>query len=243
MISKPSGVDSLEPQYSCSTGSNLFNAIKSGASWTNHLTQAGPLYSTLDDISGVSPSDSGFHMSFDHYYDNLSARQCHAKPLPCKLINGVNSTTCITQAEADEVYRLGNYEYSYIYRDDSRSLAASATSYGVWIGEFTAHIRDFIAGNSDVIYRHNVAHDGSMSRLLSILQLDIMVWPGMGSEVVFELYKKEETSTTPTTLTTATPSVSDLCKPKTSAPPPPTFSKVQQLTLTTLALHFEMQPR
>ena len=45
-------------------------------------------------------------------------------------------------------------------------------------------------GSSGIIYRHNVAHDGSMSRLLSILQIEKMVWPGMGSEVVFELYSK-----------------------------------------------------
>jgi acid phosphatase len=145
-------------------------------------------------------------MSFDHYYDNLSARQCHAKPLPCKLVDGVNSTTCVTQDNADEVYRLGNYEYSYIYRDDPRSLAASATSYGVWIGELTTHIRDNMNGTSNILYRHNVAHDGSISRLLSVLQLDEMVWPGMGSEVVFELYKKDTTATpTSTTLVTSTP--------------------------------------
>lgn len=206
LLVEASGVDSLEPTYSCSVSSNLFNAIKSGGNWTNHLTAASSLYATLDDISGVSPTDSGFHTSFDHYYDNLSARQCHDKPLPCKLVNGVNSTICVTQDIANEVYRLGNYEYSYIYRDDPRSLAASATSYGVWIGELTTHIRDFIAGKSDVIYRHNVAHDGSISRLLSVLQLDEMVWPGMGSEVVFELYKKgsTSTSTTPTTMATAT---------------------------------------
>jgi len=41
-----------------------------------------------------------------------------------------------------------------------------------------------------VIYRHNVAHDGSISRLLSILQVDVMVWPGMGSELIFEVYNK-----------------------------------------------------
>jgi hypothetical protein len=157
----------------------------------------------LDNISGVPPTDARFHESFDHYYDNLSARQCHGKPLPCKLVNGINSTTCVDQSIADEVYRIGQYEYSYIYRDDPRSLAASATSYGVWIGELTTHIRDFINGTSDVIYRHNVAHDGSLSRLLSVLQLDVMVWPGMGSEVVFELYKKD-TITSPTS--TATPS-------------------------------------
>jgi 2-phosphoxylose phosphatase len=207
LLVAPSGFDSLEPTYSCPVSTNLFNAIQSGGNWTNHLTAASSLYATLDDISGVSPTDSGFHMSFDHYYDNLSARQCHNKPLPCKLVSGVNSTTCVTQDVANEVYRLGNYEYSYIYRDDPRSLAASATSYGVWVGELTAHIRDFIAGNSNVIYRHNVAHDGSLSRLLSVLQLDEMVWPGMGSEVVFELYKKDLTSGTPTTTATATPSV------------------------------------
>merc|ERR1712000_449666 len=52
------------------------------------------------------------------------------------------------------------------------SLAASYTSQGVWVGELTAHIRDFISGSSNVIYRHNVAHDGSMSRVLSLLQLE-----------------------------------------------------------------------
>ncbi|KAG9241407.1 histidine phosphatase superfamily [Calycina marina] len=204
-----SGFDSLEPSYSCSIASTLFNSIKTGSIWTDHLTQAEPLYSVLDDISGVPTTDSGFHASFDHYYDNLSARQCHAKPLPCKLVNGVNSTACITQDEADKVYRLGNYEYSYIYRDDSRSLAASTASMGVWIAELAAHVRELIAGKSDVIYRHNVAHDGSMSRLLSILQIDVMVWPGMGSEVVFEVYKKD--AVTPTTLADITPTPTPAC--------------------------------
>ncbi|PSS06722.1 hypothetical protein M430DRAFT_54522 [Amorphotheca resinae ATCC 22711] len=206
LLVEASGIDSLEPTYTCPVSSNLFSAIESGANWTSHLSAAAPLYATLDNISGVSPTDPGFHASFDHYYDNLSARQCHAKPLPCKLVNGVNSTTCVTQDEADEVYRLGNYEYSYMYRDDPRSLAASATSYGVWIGELTTHIRDFISGNSSVIYRHNVAHDGSISRLLSVLQIDVMVWPGMGSEVVFELYKKASTPVPPIPHSSARPS-------------------------------------
>ncbi|CAG8973693.1 hypothetical protein HYALB_00006963 [Hymenoscyphus albidus] len=191
---QPAGADSLEPQYPCPAGSAISSAIRSGPNWTEHLTAASSLYAKLDDISGVSQTDSGFHASFDHYYDNLSARQCHNKPLPCKLVNGVNSTTCVTQTTADEVYRLGNYEYSYTYRDDSRSLAASVATYGVWAGELMAHLRDAMKGISDVIYRHNVAHDGSISKLLSMLQLDVMVWPGMGSEVVFELYKKESTA-------------------------------------------------
>jgi hypothetical protein len=162
-------------------------------------------------------------MSFDHYYDNLSARQCHAKPLPCKIVNGVNSTTCVTQDIADDVYRMGNYEYSYIYRDDPRSLAASATSMGVWYGELTTHLRAIIAGDNSVIWRHNVAHDGSMSRVLSVLQVDTMVWPGMGSEVVFELYQKDtkgkRKNSPHTTISKATPtsSAASIPTPATSA--------------------------
>ncbi|KAI2462869.1 phosphoglycerate mutase-like protein [Annulohypoxylon bovei var. microspora] len=187
------GVDSLEPQYSCGVGSDLLNAIKSSsnAAWQDHLDAAADLFSTLDGISGVSPSDSGFHASFDHYFDNLSARQCHAKPLPCELVGGVNSTTCVDQAIADSVYRMGQWEYSQIYRDAPTSLAASSTTYGVWIAELSQHLRDVIAGKGGPIYFHNVAHDGSLSRVLGILQIDIMVWPGMGSEIVFEVYERD----------------------------------------------------
>ena len=43
-------------------------------------------------------------------YDNFSAKQCHQKPLPCSVNN---TALCISQADANEVYRLGNYEYAY----------------------------------------------------------------------------------------------------------------------------------
>lgn len=186
-------IDSLESQYSCPAGSNLFNSIKSSdnAEWQRHLEEAEELYATLDDISGVQPGGN-FHASFDPYFDNLSSRQCHDKPLPCKLVEGEESGDCITQEMADTVYRLGHWEYSQMYRDHEDSLPASAASWGVWVAELAAHLRDVVAGKRDTIYLHNVAHDGSVSRLLSILQLEEMVWPGMGAEVVFELYKKNK---------------------------------------------------
>ncbi|KAB5585284.1 histidine phosphatase superfamily [Coniochaeta sp. 2T2.1] len=208
-----SNVDSLEPSYSCSFSSNTFNAIKSRSNptWASHLSAASPLYKTLDDISGVSPTDDGWHIWLDHYYDNLSARQCHSKPLPCKLVDGKNSTTaCVTQELADEVYRFGHWGYSRLYRDEPSSLAASAASMGVWFAELASHLRAVKDGKATdtVKWRHNIAHDGSMSRVLSVLQIDEMVWPGMGSEVVFELYNKK--TSTPTSTAAATPTASKL---------------------------------
>lgn len=199
LLIQPDSIDSLEPTYSCPTASTLFGSYGSGSSspaWLEHITASQPLYNRLDALSGVSPSDSGWHMSWDHYFDNLSARQCHNKPLPCKISD---SSDCVSQAEADEVYRLGEYEYSFIYRDSSQSLQASVGSYGVWMAELAQNLRHAMgdgqsaeegAAPSSVKYRHNVAHDGSVSRLLSILQIERMVWPGMGSEVVFELYSR-----------------------------------------------------
>lgn len=77
------------------------------------------------------------------YYDNMSAKQCHDKTLPCS----VNDTSlCVTQDEADTVYRLGNWEYSYYYRDAQNSTLYSALHYGAWILELKGHLEAKIAG-------------------------------------------------------------------------------------------------
>ncbi|KIV80314.1 hypothetical protein PV11_07825 [Exophiala sideris] len=187
---QPDSIDSLEPAYTCAAATSLYSSYSVGSSaanWTLHLNDSVALYAKLDSVSGVNTTDSGWHNWFDHYFDNLSARLCHQKPLPCQI---GNSSNCITQADADAVFRRGQYEYSFIYRDSPKSLPMSTGSFGIWTGELASNLRAAINGTNSTIYRHNVAHDGSVSRLLSILQVDVMVWPGMGSEVVFELYNK-----------------------------------------------------
>lgn len=186
---QPDGTDSLEPSYPCPAASSLYSTYGVGstsANWTAHLNATKPLFKALDAVSGVPISSSEWHDWFDHYYDNLSARQCHAKPLPCNISN---PDLCVSQELADSVYRLGQYEYSFIYRDSPQSLQASVASYGVFMAELADNIRSAVGGQSLILYRHNIAHDGSLARLLSILQVEQMVWVGMGSEVVFEIYK------------------------------------------------------
>ena len=118
-----SSFDSLEPTYPCPTASTILNNYTTGSGgqeWQTHLTQAASLYAKLDQVSGISsPDTAGWHASFDQcvlfffpsfliylrpllitclssYYDNLSAKQCHGKSLPCS----VNDTSiCVTQDE------------------------------------------------------------------------------------------------------------------------------------------------
>ncbi|KAF2199031.1 histidine acid phosphatase-like protein [Delitschia confertaspora ATCC 74209] len=187
---QPPSIDSLESTYPCPPASKLYSSYGVGsaaANWTAHLRLASPLFSRLDAVSGIPINSIDWHKSLDHYFDNLSARQCHRKPLPC---SPTNTSLCVSQVQANAVYRLGEYEYSFIYRDSPSSLQAAVGSFGVWVAELADHIRAVIEGRDEVVYRHNVAHDGSLARLLGMLQVEVMVWPGMGSEVVFEVYKQ-----------------------------------------------------
>ena len=121
----------------------------------------------------------------------LHKAQFHALNTSIDFQQTTNSTVCVTTSTANAVFRLGLYEYSYIYRSSPQSLSASTASYGVYIAELAQNIRDNISGASSNIYKHNVAHDGSLAMLLSILQVDVMIWPGLGAELVFEVYKKD----------------------------------------------------
>ncbi|QDS67453.1 hypothetical protein FKW77_000612 [Venturia effusa] len=194
---QPVSVDSLEPAYLCLAATYLsgnFSVGSNNPAWTAHLNASSTLFAGLDVISGVPKNDTGFHQSWDHYFDNLSARQCHSKPLPCNI---TDPTACVSQDQANEVYRIGQWEYSYIHRGSSESLRTATAAYGVWFMELADSIRRKITGSDPTIYRHNIAHDGSISRVLSILQVDVMVWPGMGSEIIFEIYKRPSSATLP----------------------------------------------
>ncbi|TKX18542.1 hypothetical protein C1H76_9331 [Elsinoe australis] len=200
LLIQPSAIDSLQPSYSCPASTSLYSSYASGSTtpgpWANHLSLSSSLYTTLDALSTVPPTSSEWHVSWDHYFDNLSARQCHALPLPC---SPTDPTNCVSQEQADAVYRLGQWEYSYTYRAaGEQTLRAAVAGYGIWVAELADTLRGKAGlagdkGQADKVrYRHNVAHDGSVSRLLSILQVERMVWPGMGAEVVFELFSRGE---------------------------------------------------
>ena len=138
---QPPDIDSLEPTYTCPAASNIASSIRNttaGSAWETHLADPSTiaLYAALDRLSGVPPFDSDWHVSFDHYFDNLSARLCHAKPLPCNA--SLRAPNCITQSQANAVFRRGEYEYAYTWRLDPLSLQAATAGYGVWLAELAS---------------------------------------------------------------------------------------------------------
>jgi len=191
LVQQPATIESLEPALSCPAAGNLKNSYasaSSGNAWSQHLTETQSLFAQLDALSGVDPNAGDWHVSWDHYFDSSTSRLCHNIPLACNL---ADTSDCIDMNTADEILRLGQWEYSFMYRDEPQSLQYSALQYGAWFNELLGHLES--ASTSNVKYRHNVAHDGSMSLVLSVLQVDQMFWPGMGAEVVFEVFEDRKT--------------------------------------------------
>ncbi|SGZ57183.1 CIC11C00000000788 [Sungouiella intermedia] len=184
--------DSLEPKYECDGADATKASIYLEQGWLDHLSDSKFLFEELDLISGVSNTSLSWHTSWDHYFDNLAHRTCHNMALPCSL----KSDECISEIQANQVFRLGDFEYNYLYRQSLNSTLYSVARYGVFLMELQQHLKDAKDGSSTIKYRHNIAHDGSVSPLLGALQIEYMRWPGMGAEVVFELWQKptDETS-------------------------------------------------
>ncbi|KAI5309849.1 hypothetical protein KEM55_002283 [Ascosphaera atra] len=85
LLVQPRSVNSLEPQHNCPYYDALWSKIRSASpnsAWSTHLTRTAPLMSQLDTISDVPNNGSQWHTSYGNYFDNLSSRLCHSKPLP-----------------------------------------------------------------------------------------------------------------------------------------------------------------
>ncbi len=51
-----------------------------------------------------------------------------------------------------------------------------------------------MAGSSPVKYRHNIGHGEGVGPLLSVLGIPFLRCPGMGAEIVFEVWSEASTS-------------------------------------------------
>lgn len=178
--------DLFEPKYTCQSADSATEGIYAEQGWTEHLNRSQGLFAELDAISGVDPLSKNWHQSWDHYFDNLAHRACHNFSFPCSLDSG----ECVTEAQAFQVFRLGDWEYNYRYRQSANASFYAVGRYGVYLMNLQQNLRDARDEASEIKYRHVIAHDGSISPLLSALQIEYMRWPGMGAEVVFELWKR-----------------------------------------------------
>lgn len=131
---------------------------------------------------------SSWNSWIDHAFDALSSRQCNGHPLP------TNPTTgkAITQDIADQVYAEGNWEYNYIWNASPNADEYTKYSIALLVKELAVLMKGIQDGSNDKKLSLFVGHDGTMVRLFKTVGMPYIMWPGMGSELNFEIYKTKE---------------------------------------------------
>lgn len=167
--------DSLEPGYTSPEGekSKENDRITRKSLWQAHRVAIDAAFAPIDQITGIALDDEDWHKSADHYFDNFSAKVGHGIALP----------EGISDEKLAEIRKLGDIDYQLLYGNQEYCVL----SYSKYLTELLERLGR--AGSGKLLYRHNVAHDGSLARLLGVLQDNNMGWPGMGTEVVFEVWK------------------------------------------------------
>jgi hypothetical protein len=143
--------------------------------WNDHETELTRLFDAIDQVTSIPPNAEDWHISADHYFDNFSAKMSHGIALP----------EAITDEQLQEIRRLGDTDYQMLYGNQESCVL----SYWMYVEEMLQRLEK--AGNSKLLYRHNIAHDGSLSRLMGILRDSNLNWPGMGTEIVFEVWETQ----------------------------------------------------
>lgn len=184
---QPSNFDSLAPDYLCPFADDIRKNYQNVPAWFEHLKQTADFQNELSLVLGVQ-GNIEWSSSYDHFFDSFSTRTCNMYHLPCNVTTGV----CIDMDQAEQVFRLGDYEYDYIYNSAENVTEYNAYHYGVWIGELLENLKNAVNRASPVQYRHNIAHDGSMAPLLGNLGITFLRWPGLGAELSFELWESGE---------------------------------------------------
>jgi len=179
----------MVPSYRCPAANDIRNAYQSVSAWTDHLHANQDLQDRLDATLGTAGLSS-WSSWYDHFFDAFASRTCHGHPLPC------NTTgSCVSQADADRVFALGDFEYNYIWNAAVNSTTYVRLTFGVFFSELARNFRAFQTNAETYKLRFYVGHDGTMIRLAAGLGLGRdrpLRWPALGSEIVMEVWRTRD---------------------------------------------------
>ncbi|KAF9889335.1 hypothetical protein FE257_007445 [Aspergillus nanangensis] len=178
-----SGVDTVDRGFPCAARDTLLASIQATPEWNEHLAVTAPLRSKLAAMLGASSSD--WQSTFDHFADNFQARLCNGYALPCSVRDAAE---CVMADQANEVFRAGDWEWNYWWRRNDNATRYIQLVEGLFIAEIVRRLDAVDQGTSALVYSHNFVHDGDIGPVLGALGITSLRWPGMASNVAFEVW-------------------------------------------------------
>lgn len=176
-------VDTVNSGYSCAARSRMLAGMESTDEWNQHLTETQPLRDRLATLFDANTTD--WMSTFDHFADNFQARLCNGYRLPC---SRKDPTACATTADADAVFRAGDWEWNYWWRQNQHASQYIQFVKGPFLQEIVTRLEAVTQGTLKRVYTHHFVHDGDMGPVLGALGIQQLRWPGMGSNIAFEVW-------------------------------------------------------
>lgn len=176
-------VDTINRGFACPARDTILDAIQSGPQWEEYIAVTDGLRRDLAGMFGAEEQEAWLE-TWDHFADNFQGRLCNGYELPCSL---EDEGDCVSRAQADEVFRAGDWMYNYWWRRNQNVTEYIRVIEGMFIAELVRSFEAVVAGD-EVVYRHVFAHDGDIAPLLGALGIRALRWPGMGSNVAFEFW-------------------------------------------------------
>jgi hypothetical protein len=142
-----------------------------------------PLRDRLAHLLHANTSD--WMTTFDHLADTLQARLCNGYRLPC---SRADSTFCVTDDEASEVFRAGDWEWNYWWHQNEHAARYIQMTGGLFLKEIAVRLEATSLETLGRAYTHNFVHDGDLGPVLGAMGIQQLRWPGMGSNIAFEVW-------------------------------------------------------
>ncbi|KAL6693695.1 histidine phosphatase superfamily [Trichoderma pleuroticola] len=183
------GPDTVNNGYGCNARNSILSSIQSTAEWNQHLSVTADLRQSLGDILGAT--SGAWQSTFDHFSDNFQARLCNGYELPCSF---TDSSKCVSKIQAEEVFRAGDWEWNYYWRNNPQAVKYIQATEGLFIGEIVSRLEAVLGKKQKYVYAHTFIHDGDIGPVLGALGINQLRWPAMGSNVAIEVWETTEKS-------------------------------------------------
>jgi len=187
LMQQTSAVETIGQGFPCNARNTILAAIETAPTWIQHLNETSSLVKTFGTMLGANTS--AWTTTFDHFSDNFQGRLCNGYALPC---NVHNASDCVTMDMAEEVFRAGDWEWNYYWRNNPNVTAYIQAAEGLFIGEMIRDFQGVVNGTSPLKYKHIFVHDGDVGPIAGALGISQLRWPAMASNIEFEIWKTSD---------------------------------------------------
>ena len=178
-------VDTVNEGFSCDYRNSLVSSIQSSPEWYEHLNVSAPL---LSSIEWLTQNVSTWTTVLNSISDDFTSWQCNGYNIPC---DQNDTSKCVTQEQADQIFRTGDWEWNYMYRNNANATAYIQSLEGNFIDEILDKLTAVANGTSELKWVHDFLHDNDVGPIVASLGITVLRWPGLGSNVAFELWQTD----------------------------------------------------